>query len=352
MVSAGGILLSVFLVWFLVSRITRPLRELRDSAEAVGRGDFTRRITRFPNDECGDLAVAFNGMTASLQTSDAALRKTVETLKATQGQLIQSEQLSAVRPFEAGVAHELNNPLTAVIGFSDLLVSMVTDKEMKSHLELIAKSAHRCHKIVQSLLGFARQHAPERKLVAINDLVDEVIEIMAYDLRTSNIQVVKEFATDAPLLLADPHQLQQVFINILGNARQAIQALHRPGEIRIRTLVGGAGLTVEFRDNGPGIRAENLAKIFDPFFTTKPVGKGTGLGLSLSYGIIQEHGGKISVRSVFGEGATFLIELPAAPADTVAAHEEAKKSGTAPPFAAGSKSVLIVDDEEWIQAHV
>ena len=118
LVSAGGILLSVFLVWFLVSRITRPLRELRDSAEAVGRGDFTRRITRFPNDECGDLAVAFNGMTASLQTSDAALRKTVETLKATQGQLIQSEKLSAVGQFVAGVAHELNNPLTAVIGFN------------------------------------------------------------------------------------------------------------------------------------------------------------------------------------------------------------------------------------------
>lgn len=348
-VSAGGILLSALAVWFLVSRITQPLRELRDSAEAVGRGDFSRRVERFPNDECGDLAVAFNGMTANLQSSTAELKKTVETLKSTQAQLIQSEKLSAVGQFVAGVAHELNNPLTSVIGFADLLSTRETDEKSRRHLDLIAKSAHRCHKIVHSLLSFARQHAPERKIVAANDLIDEVLEIMAYDLRTSNVTVVKELAAGLPRILADPHQVQQVFVNILGNARQAIEPFRRDGQIVIRTRLAEGNVRIEFQDNGPGIRPENLARIFDPFFTTKPVGKGTGLGLSLSYGIIQEHGGKISVRSEPGQGATFVIDLPVA-----AEQPGAIRPVSAPPFAAGptqegrGKSVLVVDDEEWI----
>ncbi|MBS0633560.1 MAG: response regulator [Verrucomicrobia bacterium] len=349
-VSAAGILLSALVIWFLVSRITQPLRELRDSAEAVGRGDFSRRVERFPNDECGDLAVAFNGMTANLQSSTAELKKAVETLKSTQAQLIQSEKLSAVGQFVAGVAHELNNPLTSVIGFADLLSMREADEKNRRHLDLIAKSAHRCHKIVHSLLSFARQHAPERKIVAVNDLIDEVLEIMAYDLRTSNVTVVKELAAGLPRIMADPHQLQQVFVNILGNARQAIEPFRRDGQIVVRTRLAEGGVRVEFQDNGPGIRAENLARIFDPFFTTKPVGKGTGLGLSLSYGIIQEHGGKIAARSEPGQGATFVIDLPVAAEPPGAITREA----SAPPFAAAprqegqGKSVLVVDDEVWI----
>src|ERR1019366_5018514 len=150
-----------------------------DSAEAVGRGDFSRRIARFPNDECGDLAVAFNGMTANLQSSHAELNKAVENLKNTQAQLIQSEKLSAVGRFVAGVAHELNNPLTSVIGFADLLRQTATEEKIRPHLDVIAKSAHRCHKIVQSLLSFARQQAPERRPVRVNTVIDEVLEIMA-----------------------------------------------------------------------------------------------------------------------------------------------------------------------------
>ena len=351
-VSVIGVLVIAFIVWLFVRRVTQPLRELRDMAEAVGRGDFSRKTRRVSNDECGDLADAFNGMTANLQSSRAELEKAVEILKATQAQLIQSEKLSAVGQFVAGVAHELNNPLAAVIGFSDLLCQTGTDPAIRSHLELIAKSAHRCHKIVQNLLSFARQHPPERSLVQLNGVIDEVLEIMAYEFRTSNITIVRAFSGDLPVITADPHQLQQVFVNILGNARQAIEAFRPDGQIIVRTGVEKGFVRVEFIDNGPGIRPENLSRIFDPFFTTKPVGKGTGLGLSLSYGMIQEHGGRISARSEVGNGATFVIELPVA-ADLSGRGRELPRPATVrPKKAAGTsgRKILVVDDEEWILA--
>lgn len=347
-ISVAGILVSALVVWFFIGRVTRPLRELRDSAEAVGRGDFSRRIERFSNDECGELAVTFNQMTTNLQHSRVELERAMQMVKATQEQLIQSEKLSAVGQFVAGVAHELNNPLTAVIGFSELLQNAQADEKTKGHLDRIAKSAHRCHKIVHSLLSFARQDEPERKLVELHTVLDEVLEIMAYDLRTSNVTVVKELAPSVPAIMADQHQLQQVFVNILGNARQAIEPFQREGRIVIRTRSADGWVTLEFQDNGPGIKPQHLARIFDPFFTTKPSGKGTGLGLSLSYGLIQEHGGRISAQSEPGHGATFIIELPVASAPGPAV----RRSVTPFPFAAAGapsgKTVLVIDDEQWI----
>jgi len=350
-VSIVGMILSGMAVWYFVRRSIQPLRELRDSAEAVGRGDFSRRIARFSNDECGELAEAFNHMTARLQSSHSELEKAVETLKTTQSQLVQSEKLSAVGQFVAGVAHELNNPLTAVIGFSDLLAVTAENSPIRPQLEIIAKSAHRCHKIVQSLLSFARQRPAERTLTSINATLEEVFEIMAYDLRTSNIQIVKRFQDDLPVILADPHQLQQVFVNILSNARQAIQAFRQDGRVEVRTQINGSLLRIELADNGPGIRPENLSRIFDPFFTTKPVGVGTGLGLSLCYGIIKEHGGHIEVTSQMGQGATFVIELPIAAQGPAFRNEKTRSFAGKPPGGLPTgKKVLIVDDEEWICA--
>jgi two-component system, NtrC family, sensor kinase len=348
-VSLCAVSLGAAVVWLLVSRVTRPLRELHDSVEAVGRGDFTRRVPVRSRDECGELATVFNQMTGNLQSSRAELEKTVETLKTTQAQLIQSEKLSAVGEFVAGVTHELNNPLATVMGFSELLQKADVGEEHRRHLDMVFKSAQRCQKIVQSLLSFARRRQPERKPVFVNALVEAVLEIVSYPLRTGNIEVIKQFAPRLPLVLADAHQIQQVLLNIINNARQAMEAHQPRGQIKIITDVHEPNVRITIRDNGPGIPEKNLRRIFDPFFTTKEVGKGTGLGLSLCYGIIKEHGGSITPLSRPGEGATFIIELPITH-DVVASGEPAPAAETNKPNPREGvgRRVLVIDDEEAI----
>jgi signal transduction histidine kinase/CheY-like chemotaxis protein len=342
-----GIGLSMGIVWLAVRRVTEPLRQLRDSAEAIGRGDFSRRVSIQSGDELGELAAVLNQTTENLQKSTAQLEKTVETLRKTQAQLIHSEKLSAVGEFVAGVAHELNNPLTSLIGFAELVQMGAVDDETRSSLKRITNSAERCHKIVQSLLSFARQHPPERKLTNINGIVDSVVDILIYELRTSNIEVVRNLSPQLPRLLVDPHQIQQVFLNIVNNARQAMEGYSAKGVIRITSHAEGRRVQVLFQDNGPGISEENLQKIFNPFFTTKPVGKGTGLGLSLSYGIIQEHGGLITAESTLGKGTTFVIDLPITDQPETGATKPAQ--GQLQPSSAGKgRKILLVDDEEDI----
>jgi two-component system NtrC family sensor kinase len=347
-VSLVAILLGSAMVWFLVRKVTEPLRELRDSAEAVGQGDFSRRVAVRSQDECGELALVFNQMTEKIKGSREQLEMTVETLKTTQAQLIQSEKLSGIGEFVAGVAHELNNPLTSVMGFSELLAQADGNPQHKRHLEMIHKSAQRCQKIVQSLLSFARRHQPERKVVCVNRLVEAAVEILNYQLRTSNIEVIAQFDPQLPPAMVDPHQLQQVFLNLINNARQAIEAHQPKGWIKITTTTSGANVRVTFQDNGPGIAPENLSKLFDPFFTTKEVGMGTGLGLSLCYGIIKEHGGTITPRSKPGEGATFVIELPIAHEAATAETPRKPEPEVVNPREGVGKKVLVIDDEEPI----
>src|SRR5665213_2064832 len=350
LVSFCAILFGAAVIWFLVNRVTHPLLELRDSAEAVGRGDFSRRVPVRSNDECGKLAVAFNQMTENIEQSQAQLQQTVETLKNTQAQLIQSEKLSAVGEFVAGVAHELNNPLAAVMGFSEILKDTGADDKHHRHLEMIFKSAQRCQKIVQSLLSFARRHQPERKPVAVNKLVEDVIEIVAYQLRTSNVEVKLGLAPQLPVLLADGHQIQQVMINLINNARQAIEAHQPSGKISVTTETDGQVIRIAVHDNGPGISPENLKRIFDPFFTTKEVGKGTGLGLSLCYGLIKEHGGSITPASQPGKGTTFTIELPVTDESAAVAENAVAVPAAGPdnPQAGAGQKILLIDDEEML----
>lgn len=205
LISSFAIVLGVAVVWFVVSRVTRPLEVLRAEVEAVGGGDFTRRIEVKSMDECGELAEVFNQMTGNLNISRQQLETSVETLKATQAQLIQSEKLSGIGEFVAGVAHELNNPLTTVMGFSELLQKAGTNPQHKRQLEMIHKSAVRCQKIVQNLLSFSRRHKPERKLVSLNALVEAAVDILAYQLRTSNIEVVVQLEPQLPEVMVDSH---------------------------------------------------------------------------------------------------------------------------------------------------
>ncbi|HKQ36453.1 MAG TPA: ATP-binding protein [Verrucomicrobiae bacterium] len=336
---------AAMIVYLILRRVMQPLRELRASAEAIRNGDFSQRVRATSQDECAELAEAFNRMTESLE-------ETIARLKKMQAQLVQSEKLAGIGEFVAGVTHELNNPLTSVIGFAELLQNTELEAGQKRHLDFIVKSARRCQKIVQSLLSFARQHKPERKLVNVHDLVEAALEILAYQMRTSNIKVTTRFDPALVKVMGDPHQLQQVFLNIINNARQAIEEFRKQGELDISTSTVNGKVRIEIKDNGPGITEENLKRIFDPFFTTKQVGKGTGLGLSLCYGIIQEHTGTIVATSKVGEGTTFTIEIPAAPANAAPSKQTEFAMKAAGNFNGRGKRVLVVDDEEAILALV
>ena len=236
-------------------------------------------------------------------------RQAYDNLRRTQEQLLHSEKLAAVGQLISGVAHELNNPLTAILGYSQLLTASgeVGDRAL-GYVDKLYKQTQRTHRIVQNLLSFARQHKPERVLVQINSIVEDTLALRDYDLRMSQIQVCLELDKDLPEVSADPHQLQQVFLNLINNAVDAILEADKVGELHVRTGVEDSQVFVEFTDSGPGVK--DASRVFDPFYTTKPVGKGTGLGLSICYGIITEHGGRILVRNGAQRGATFRIVLP------------------------------------------
>ncbi len=236
-------------------------------------------------------------------------RQAYENLRRTQEQLLHSEKLAAVGQLISGVAHELNNPLTAILGYSQLLESSGQVGPLAlSYSEKMYKQAQRTHRIVQNLLSFARQHKPERIPVMVNTLIEDTLALRDYDLRMNQIHVHLELSLDLPLIPADPHQLQQVFLNLINNAVDAILDHSQQGELWVSSGVDEKNLFVELTDSGPGVK--DPSRVFDPFYTTKPVGKGTGLGLSICYGIITEHGGTIRVRNCPPRGASFRIELP------------------------------------------
>jgi two-component system NtrC family sensor kinase len=184
------------------------------------------------------------------------------------------------------------------------------------YADKLYKQAQRTHRIVQNLLSFARQHKPERVPVQINQALEETLALRDYDLRMHNIRVHLDFAENLPVTAADPHQLQQVFLNMVNNAVDAILEHSTEGDLWVRTAFNGDQLCIEFTDSGPGVK--DASRVFDPFYTTKPVGKGTGLGLSICYGIITEHGGTIRVRNIPARGASFSIELPLQPVASLA----------------------------------
>jgi len=235
---------------------------------------------------------------------DVTERKKIED------QLILTDRLASIGQLAAGIAHELNNPLTAVIGFSDLLLERDLSADVKEDLGTINREAMRAINIVKGLLAFAREQRIEKALVDINSSIQRGLQLRSYEQRVSNIEVDARFAPALPQVMGNGAQLQQVFISIIVNAEQAMLEAHRRGKLTIVTERVGNIVRVSFTDDGQGISPDNMKQLFTPFFTTREVGKGTGLGLSICHGIVTEHGGKLYAESEPGEGATFVVELP------------------------------------------
>ena len=296
------------------------------------------------------LVAVGNQMAARIETTalHEATRQALETLRRTQEQLVQSEKMVAIGQLIAGVAHELNNPLTAILGYSELLGSSQEDGPQVGDFALkIAKQAQRTQKIVQSLLSFARQQKPERRAVRVNEVLEDTLALRDYDWRRSRITIHRELDHSLTSIQGDQHQLQQVFLNILNNAFDALKDAPEPRNIWVRTMAGGERVLIEITDSGPGVR-EPL-RVFDPFYTTKPVGEGTGLGLSICYGILKEHGGEITVRNVAPQGACFSVLLPlvAPAASSEAGAPSVAAIAPGRPAHSGIR-ILLVDDEEAV----
>jgi PAS domain S-box-containing protein len=264
-----------------------------------------------------------------------------EDLRKTQEQLLQSEKMSAVGQLIAGVAHELNNPLTAILGYAQLLETEGLNTRAQDYVSKLFKQAQRTHRVVQNLLSFARQRKPQRDEVDIRKVLDETLALRDYDLKINNIKVEREAPSEAAMVVADPHQIEQVFLNIINNAVDAILETGRTGKLKIAISCVGGHVCTQFTDDGAGIK--DPKRIFDPFYTTKSVGKGTGLGLSICYGIVKEHGGDITANNAPEGGAVIEVRLPAA----VSAKVEPEAPKPAPRLHEGALHgrVLLVEEE-------
>jgi signal transduction histidine kinase/CheY-like chemotaxis protein len=347
---------------FFSYRLTRPLRRIVEADEAEVRGDRAGADipeAEIPPDEVGLIMRSRSRMREALRESGERHRRLAEEeqrraaqleqaygeLKDLSERLTQSEKLSVMGQVVAGVGHEINNPLTAVIGYSQLLLReerVRADAPLHATLEKIEQQAMRCQKIVKNLLAFGRRHEAERRPVALNALIADCLELEAGQLAVRNIHVVRDLDPELPATQADYFRLQQVFLNVLLNAQQAMNEHRGSGTLTVRTRRRGGHLRVEVEDDGPGIPPEVMPCIFEPFFTTKEVGKGTGLGLSLSYEIVKEHGGELWAENRLEGGARFVVELPLVA--VAAAPEPHALPGAAPP---GGR-VLLIEDEPAI----
>ncbi|MFH1723048.1 MAG: ATP-binding protein [Elusimicrobiota bacterium] len=237
-------------------------------------------------------------------------QKARKRLEQAEVQLMHSDKLAAVGRLAAGVAHELNNPLTSIMGFTQLLLEdEKLTEEQRSSLTVVNDQSQRCRRIISDLLQFSRKNKPKRENVQVSSLLESTMSLAKYDLCKSRVDVDQKCPAPSPTVYADPFQARQVFLNLITNAMHAMQ--ERPTKKLIIRVEEKAGrVRIHFQDTGAGISKKNIDKLFDPFFSTKEAGKGTGLGLSISHGIIASHGGAISVKSREGEGTTFTVELP------------------------------------------
>jgi len=270
-------------------------------------------------------------------------------------QLLQAEKMAALGQTISGVAHELNNPLATILSWAERLSAKPgLDDPVRRGLETILSESERAARIVRNLLTFARKRQTTRAMVDINQVIRETLALRSYEQRVTNIGVIEALAAGLPQVFADGHQVQQVLLNLIINAEQAMLVAHGRGTIVVRTWHDPDQETVilEINDDGPGIPTDLQPKIFDPFFTTKEVGKGTGLGLTVAYAIVQEHGGRIRLESRIGSGASFYVELPVSGAKlSAAAQRRSSSPTTVEPVVAGA-SILLVEDEAKLASAV
>jgi signal transduction histidine kinase len=281
-----------------------------------------------------------------IKVKNEKLVSSMQVLKQAQDHLIQAEKLTAVGEMIAGVAHELNNPLTAILGYSQLLQSLDGPVEFKEYASNIREETERCKKIVENFLSLARRNGSEKTSCNINELLTMILNLKKHGLHQHGIQVCTDLDPQMPPVIADPHLLRQVFVNLITNAGQALQEIDSDRTLTIVGSSDGSVVRIRFTDNGPGIAPEILPRIFDPFFTTRDVGTGSGLGLSICYTIVKEHGGAISVESEPSHGTTFTVELPLrlpSAADVAESRAAATPDGGRP-----AQRILVVDDEEQI----
>jgi two-component system NtrC family sensor kinase len=323
----GGVfvlLISAFLSAIIYNLVTRPVTMLEEGMNRLAKGVLDQPININTGDEMGLLARSFNSMAEDIrlyrerienwnrELEKEVQKKAVEILNA-QEQLINAEKLASLGRLSAGVAHELNSPLTGVVTFSHLMRERTPPENRQDleDLDVIIEQANRCSRIIKELLGFARKDISEKAEVDINALVEGSISMVSKQSRFRNINITFGLDDNLPLVTADPNQLRQVVLNIFTNAADAMDDR---GEFNIYTrmavLEDRRFVEIVFTDTGPGIPPEHLGKVFEPFFTTKPVGTGTGLGLPVSYGIIKRHGGDILVSSDAGKGTSFTVRLP------------------------------------------
>lgn len=298
--------------------VKQPVEELLESTGKLAKGDFSLRIRSKRNDELGDLSNAFDDMARNLedaqlelkswgQTLESKVAQRTEELERMQAQLLQSAKLASLGELVAGIAHEINNPLSGILLFSSLAARhKCADADLQENLETIKRETQRCSQIVQGLLEFSRSSVPEKTLCSLHQVIDESISLIVQQPIAQNIDFIKHYSADLPDISVDRGQVRQVFMNLLMNA---CQAMPDGGSLCLLTELRDPFVVIEVADSGCGIDELQLSNIFDPFFSTK--GRdGTGLGLSITYGIIENHGGKIEVQSTPGEGTTFVVWLP------------------------------------------
>ena len=305
-ISFAGALGSMLLAYFISQRISVPLGKLVSASKEITSGNLNVRVKINSGDELGKLAQTFNQMASTLQERDEKLKEF------TKKKIMESERLALIGQLSANVAHELNNPLQGIVTYSHLLLEDMPsdqDETCKGNLEKIAIQANRCRDIIRGLLDFSRQRKPDKTLCDVNDVLRNCASLLEKQALFHNIQITYDPDASLPKAVIDPSQVERVFINLIVNAAEAMEG---KGKLALSTRFDPTDnfVELEFADTGPGIAKENLEKIFDPFFTTKDTGHGVGLGLAISYGIIKEHNGTISVESEAGKGTIFTVRLP------------------------------------------